>query len=315
MKLPISRGRVSTFLISLLHPVAGLLWIGRAKLAVAVFLLHGGAIVVFCVKLPQFAAYGLLSLMTALLSIGVALAVGICTLRTSTVPKWYSNGFIVALTVVVYTTFATLGIRIFLIQPFEISSASMAPALVSGDGFFASKSAYGYSRHSAPYDMLPIQGRIFAAEPQRGDVVVFTSSKAETYVKRVVGLPGEAIQMINGVPNIDGVPVQTEEAESSVSPEAGSFTGISYRETLPNGVSYMIIRMTDNAPGDNTMVYNVPAGHYFLLGDNRNNSDDSRFSLGMVPFENLIGKAVWIYANSEGADYSDRQRVGAKQGS
>jgi signal peptidase I len=189
-------------------------------------------------------------------------------------------------------------IRTFVLQPFNIPAASMVPTLLVGDYLFVSKYAYGYSHFSLPFSPPLFAGRILPAEPQRGDVVVFRLPRDPTtdYVKRLVGLPGDRIQMKDGVLIINDVPVQRERVDDFIDEDTGEHIR-RWRETLPNGVSYLAIDLHDSGALDNTEVYTVPPGHYFMLGDNLDNSSDSRVlgAVGYVPFENLIGRAEFIF--------------------
>jgi signal peptidase I len=195
-----------------------------------------------------------------------------------------------------------LGVRTFLFQPFNIPAGSMAPTLLVGDYLFVSKYVYGYSRYSFPFSAPQFSGRLFSAEPTRGDVVVFRLPKdgVTDYVKRVVGLPGDRIQMKEGLLYINGTPVVRERLPDYAGADlcgSGSGSVKRWRETMPNGASYETLDCVDNGFYDNTNVYAVPSGSYFMLGDNRDNSTDSRVlsAIGYVPLENLIGRAGLIF--------------------
>src|SRR5438132_9005380 len=209
--------------------------------------------------------------------------------------------------VVIHALLIALVIRTFLFQPFNIPSGSMKATLLVGDYLFVSKYSYGYSHYSIPLSPPLFSGRIFGSEPARGDVAVFRLPKDDSvdYVKRVVGLPGDRIQMKEGQLYINGVAVMRERLADFVGAEPCGSSPVArvkrWRETLPNSVSYETLDCVDNGFYDNTMVYTVPAGHFFLIGDNRDNSTDSRVlsAVGYVPLENFIGRVGMIYYSNE----------------
>ena len=198
-----------------------------------------------------------------------------------------------------------LGFRSLLFEPFNIPSGSMIPTLLVGDYLFVSKYSYGYSRYSFPFGVAPIGGRIFESQPERGDVAVFRQPKNETvaFIKRIVGLPGDRIQVTDGVLRINDVPViRSKKGIATATDGYNVIKFVVYEETLPNGRSYVTQERSDNDMLDNTNVYEVPAGHYFMMGDNRDNSRDSRAaSVGMVPAENLIGRAERLFFSHNGS--------------
>src|SRR5690242_9221254 len=203
--------------------------------------------------------------------------------------------------VVIHALLIALVIRTFLFQPFNIPSGSMKATLLVGDYLFVSKYSYGYSHYSIPLSPPLFSGRIFGSEPTRGDIVVFRLPKDDStdYIKRVIGLPGDRIQMRDGLLHINGVAVQRERIEDYIETEEGPGAERikRWRETLPNGVSYTTLDITDNGFLDNTQEYVVPPGHYFMMGDNRDNSTDSRVlsQVGYVPFQNIVGRAQIIF--------------------
>lgn len=208
--------------------------------------------------------------------------------------------------VVIHALIIALVIRTFLFQPFNIPSGSMKATLLVGDYLFVSKFSYGYSRYSLPFSPNLFSGRIpesMSASPERGDVVVFRLPKDDStdYIKRVIGLPGDKIRVVNGQLEINGALVQRERIADFVGEDpCGTEQNTSvkrWRETLPNGVSYNTLDCVDGGFYDNTMVYTVPPGNYFMMGDNRDNSTDSRVqsAVGYVPAENLIGRAQIIF--------------------
>jgi signal peptidase I len=225
---------------------------------------------------------------------------------------------------VVYALLIAGAFRTLFFQPFWIPSGSMKDTLLIGDFLFVNKMAYGYSQHSCPFSLCTfIDGRWFGTEPERGDVVVFRHpSNGTDFIKRVVGMPGDRIQVTDGVLFINDEPApQTPDGvfEEIYEPQgaAGSLplcknmaVGIGgvcendrYIETLPNGRQHQILDARVG-PLDNTGVYTVPEGHFFFMGDNRDNSTDSRVmppvGVGFVPFENLIGRADRVMFSSAG---------------
>ena len=189
-------------------------------------------------------------------------------------------------------------LRTLLFQPFSIPSGSMMPNLLIGDYLFVSKFSYGYSRYSIPFAPDLFRGRIWEGKPERGDIAVFKlpSNPEIDYIKRVVGVPGDKIQMVDGVLQINGAPVPKVPNGEFVDTRTATNTKVPmYKETLSNGVTFDTLDINPNGLGDNTRVFEVPAGHYFMMGDNRDNSADSRFEVGFVPLENFVGKASIIF--------------------
>jgi signal peptidase I len=195
-------------------------------------------------------------------------------------------------------------IRSFLVQPFYIPSGSMKPTLFVGDYVFVSKFSYGYGRFTLPFSQSLFSARVFSTEPARGDVVVFRAPKDRfDYVKRVVGLPGDRVQMKEGKLFINDVPVKREQlanVEARQDACDGQGHARRWRETLANGASFETLDCLKNSALDNTGIFTVPAGQFFALGDNRDNSTDSRLpSVGTIPFENLIGRVGLIFFSRE----------------
>jgi signal peptidase I len=220
--------------------------------------------------------------------------------------KKKTGGFGETIRTVIYAVLIAIVIRTVAYEPFNIPSASMVPTLEIGDYLFVSKFSYGYSRHSMPFSFPPFPGRVLASDPQRGDVAVFKlpSDPSVDYIKRVIGLPGDRIQMINGVLHINGEAVPRERVEDAVwHDQIGSVhRSPRYIETLPNGVSHFILEdRRDTGPFDQTREFVVPAGHYFMMGDNRDNSADSRADVGFVPLENFVGRAEIVFFSTDGS--------------
>ncbi|MBK1866578.1 signal peptidase I [Aestuariivirga sp. YIM B02566] len=237
--------------------------------------------------------------------------------------KKSDDGFWDTIKVIIQALLIAFAVRMFLYQPFNIPSASMYPTLKVGDYLFVSKLSYGYSKYSFNFGLnlfgtelfkfgpIPVEGRfVFPAEPKRGDVAVFKLPRDnETdYIKRVIGLPGDRVQVREGVVYINDQQVPRQRIADFVdqSGEGGGSPVPQYVETLPNGVSYNVLDRTPNGAADNTEVYTVPANHYFMMGDNRDNSLDSRYAqnaagggVGYVPYENFVGRADIIFFSIE----------------
>lgn len=209
---------------------------------------------------------------------------------------------------VVYAVAIALVLRIIFFQPFNIPSGSMKPNLLVGDFLFVSKPTYGYSRASLvwPLTRLPLEGRVLGKGPKRGDIVVFKNRKDfnKDYIKRVIGLPGDTIEVSKGRLKINGVEVRKEyvgDVAGICGP--GSPPAPTYRETLDNGVSYIVDECNgDSGFLDDTNTYSVPAGHYFMMGDNRDQSQDSRVleAVGYIPLDDIVGKAERLFFSVNG---------------
>jgi len=213
----------------------------------------------------------------------------------------HASGFGETLRTFVYAVIIAFGVRTFAYEPFNIPSGSMIPTLLIGDYLFVSKFSYGYSRFTVTMGLPLFEGRILGSPPQRGDVAVFKLPRDNKtdYIKRIIGLPGDRIQMIGGILHINGEPVKLERIDDVVAQNhLGRQVHIAqFLETLPGGKVHRIYKEGNNGPLDNTVVYVVPPHNYFMMGDNRDNSLDSRVpsAVGYVPEENLVGRAEFIF--------------------
>jgi len=219
--------------------------------------------------------------------------------------KSKSGGIGETLRTVVYAVLVALVVRTVAFEPFNIPSGSMIPTLLIGDYLFVSKYSYGYSRHSLPFSLPVIEGRILADPPARGDVAVFKlpSDPSTDYIKRVIGLPGDRVQMRGGRLVINGETVPRERIADFVWRDArGNVVRFAqFVETLPGGEAHRIIEVSDSQVFDDTREFVVPDGHYFMMGDNRDNSSDSRADVGFVPIENFVGRAEFLFFSSDGS--------------
>jgi signal peptidase I len=195
-------------------------------------------------------------------------------------------------------------IRSFLFQPFYIPSSSMEPTLLVGDRIFVSKYIYGYSKHSFPFSPDITNKRFFSKSPKRGDLVVFKTpaDNRTDYIKRLIGMPGDTIQFLNGNLYINDKKILRKQSEKKLVIRCGNFLleTNTYTETLPNGLQHIVVYKKDGSL-QNSKIYKVPLDHYFLLGDNRDCSKDSRYlkSVGYVNELNLVGKAKVIFFSND----------------
>ena len=220
---------------------------------------------------------------------------------------WWRNS-------VAIETYKTIGIAFFfflfmptlLFQPFRIPSGSMEGTLEVGDYLFVSKFSYGYSQYSFPFfTPVAFAGRVMDSPAQRGDVVVFRfpPNPTEDYIKRVIGLPGDRVQVVHGVLHVNGEAVKLERTDDRIEVESDGFERHipRYYETLPGGVRHIVLDSETDGQFDNTQEYVVPPGYYFMMGDNRDNSNDSRGAVGFVPEQNLVGKAELVFFSHDGS--------------
>jgi signal peptidase I len=274
-----------------------MLWMGRFRLS----LIYTAIILFLMVTLLAAVSYGVVPIelfsqlpfsMVMSLITWTAAAVSLfhCFKMNKQEPRrpWYSNWFVALPAYSLVFVGLAFAVRTFFLQPFDIPSLSSVPSLMQGDTIFVSKLAYRFG------------------DPQRGDIAVFKlpSDPSIDYVKRIIGLPGDRIQMKQGIVYLNGEPLK-QERENLYFPEPDVKF---YRETLPGGRSYVVADVTPYSPVDNTDVYEVPEGHYFAMGDNRDNSRDSRYldHLGYIPRANFVGRYAFRFWNSSGVPLTGR---------
>ena len=222
--------------------------------------------------------------------------------------KGKKNSFFGNLKSILIAIFIALLIRSFIFEPFNIPSGSMKPNLLVGDFIFVSKYSYGFSKHSLPFSIPLIPGKIFSNKPERGDVVVFKTpeNNRTDYIKRVIGLPGDKIEIKNGIIFINGSEILRKKLNDFIDTDnkTSNKRVRMYNEYFFNK-EINILDITDNGIADNTQLFNVPENHFFVMGDNRDNSQDSRFisTVGFIPYENLVGKAQFIFFSLENARF------------
>lgn len=290
------RGKLSIWLLGLvLGPVVLMLWLGRGRLALIYLLVQLllVAAVIFTVASglvtpPALSNFDLAVILFNLPFNIIGLVHGLRIRETAISRPWFSRWYAAIILPIAASWLIPLGVREFLYEPFNVPSASMVPGLMVGDHIFASKIAYG--------------------QPKRGDIVVFSLPRDDqtVYVKRLMGLPGDRIQVKGGVVLLNGIALALTPVQGIACIEGGRCNY--YRETLPDGRSYVVNDMVANGSADDTEEYIVPENHYFMMGDNRDNALDSRYldQVGYVPRANLIGPIVFIYWNSMGMRIDDR---------
>ena len=209
---------------------------------------------------------------------------------------------------IIFAIFIALLIRSFIAAPFNIPSGSMKPNLLVGDFIFVSKWSYGFSKHSLPFSIPIIPNKIFSKEPMRGDVVVFKTPQDNRtdYIKRVIGLPGDKIKIVNGEIYINENIINRKKIEDFIDNDTGALNPRvrRYKEYFFDK-EIEVLDIYDDGIADNTQTFEVPDNHFFVMGDNRDNSQDSRFLnvVGFIPYENLIGKAQFIFFSLENSRF------------
>ena len=222
--------------------------------------------------------------------------------------KSKKNNFFSNLKSITFAIFIALIIRSFIFEPFNIPSGSMKPNLLVGDFIFVSKYSYGFSKHSLPFSLPLIPGKIFNKDPERGDVVVFKTpeNNRTDYIKRVIGLPGDIIQIKNGIIFINNSEIFRKKINDFVDTDKNIFNKRvrQYKEYFFDK-EIDVLDISDNGIADNTQLFKVPDNHFFVMGDNRDNSQDSRFvnTVGFIPYKNLVGKAQVVFFSLENSRF------------
>jgi signal peptidase I len=287
-----------------LGPAMVMAYLGKGRLAVAYFLLANLAVLFTAFALPQLTLLAAAVIVVLCFNLLGCIHGYLLARRGATdwQYRWFAHWYNVVLLFWLLPIVVALLIRSFVAEPFTIPSGSMMPTLIPNDYALVTKFNYGYGRYSFPYraDWIPL--KMFGAKPERGDAVVlaYPPEPEITYAERIIGLPGDHIQMKGGIVFINGqaVPRDAEGTiTSTYSMEPGELPV--FGEVLDNGARYQTLDTSPNSRGDNTSEYIVPEGHYFVMGDNRDNSNDSRFDVGFVPEANIYGK-FWLLFHRDG---------------
>lgn len=221
--------------------------------------------------------------------------------------KRTDNSFLGNLKSIGLAVFIALLIRSFVAEPFNIPSGSMKPNLLVGDFIFVSKWSYGFSKHSLPFSIPLIPNKVFSKLPNRGDIVVFKTPEDNRtdYIKRVIGLPGDKIRVINGEINLNNNIIIREKMSDFIDNDKNvSMKRVRKYKEYHDQLSFEILDIMDNGIADNTQLFEVPEGYFFVMGDNRDNSQDSRFqTVGFIPLDNLVGKARFTFFSLENSRF------------
>lgn len=307
-----TRKPAAAILVTLIFgPMIGMFYLGKGRMGIA-YLLAGIAVLATFILILHL---GIADISKTFIPIFTMLPIRIVGAGHSyilsksslfEVPKvWFSRWHSIIVIWLALNTALPFIIPTFLWEPFNIPSSSMLPTLLIGDELFVSKYSYGYSRHSINLAFLTFSGRLFFTEPQRGDIAVYRTPIEPDInrINRIIGLPGDQLQMINGILHLNGKAVSRRKTETYTYTDSMEKIVSTHQfvESLPNDRHYSILEESDFEFFDNTPVFTVPAGHYFGMGDNRDNSLDSRSleKVGYIPVEYLVGKLSIIYWNEK----------------